>query len=698
VRHVLPADLAGTVGGNRIRAWSDGMHNAVGLSHSIEYRREIDGLRAVAVLPVVFFHAGFPIFGGGFVGVDVFFVISGYLITSIIVTEKAAGTFRLAQFYERRARRILPALFVVVFACMPFAWFWLLPNDLGAFAKSLIAVVFFSSNFLFSLESGYFDGVGDLKPLLHTWSLAVEEQYYVLFPLLILMAWPLGKRRLFVILSALAVISLLVAQWSSRLHPDPTFFLLHTRCWELAIGALTALYLFRREPSRIGALGSQLAAGAGLVLIATAVVTFRTSIPFPSFYTLLPTVGAALIILFATPQTFVGLLLGWKPLVAIGLISYSTYLWHQPILAFARYRYLGELHSLALLSLCLLAVLLGHLTWRFVELPFRRKGALTVGQTKTLGVSASLLALSAGSIALLNNGFPSRIPDRLEWHDLGERIKTVGPVCKRRDSEVFSGVNNCYFGDPNSTKLIALYGDSHAEAIWYQLDTEFRKNGIKGIYLRARGCEPVPRVTLATRANRAPNCLKSYENLLDLVKTQTDGVVISVRWTFRLHPIEGFIDAPTFDNEEGGREMGTHREYFALGSDGRLSKAASVKRSAVEHLLESMTATGKRIFLVYPVPELGWDVARTKFFYPDRDLSTSFDLYKTRNRFILKVFDEYAAPNIVKIRTADLFCNGQTGRCIGQSGSVPLYLDDDHLSDAGAKLIVDRVIDGIRQR
>ena len=217
----------------------------------MNYRREIDGLRALAVLPVIFFHAGFQAFSGGFVGVDVFFVISGYLITSIILTEKTSGKFTLINFYERRARRILPALFFVMLACLPFAWLWLLPSNLNDFSKNLIVVPLFSSNFLFTNQSGYFDTAIELKPLIHTWSLAVEEQYYLLFPIFISFlwrkAWPWASRIIFVV----ALISLIFSNWGAYHYPAATFYLLPTRIWELFIGSLVALYLFNHNQNSL---------------------------------------------------------------------------------------------------------------------------------------------------------------------------------------------------------------------------------------------------------------------------------------------------------------------------------------------------------------------------------------------------------------------------------------------------------------
>ena len=297
----------------------------------MRYRAEIDGLRAFAVIPVILFHAGFSSFSGGFVGVDVFFVISGYLITSIIVLDLQQGKFSVLNFYERRARRILPALFCVLISCLPLAWLVLYPRDLKEFSDSLIAVAVFASNIYFWRSSSYFDTASELKPLLHTWSLAVEEQYYTIVPIILIIAWRCGRRWIGLGL-AIAVLSLLMAQWGSHNAPSLTFYLLPTRFWELLLGAAVAYYFTSMRPGEeINARLRQVGSAIGLCCIMYSIVFFDKQTPFPSFYTLIPTVGAVLIISYANNQTLVGRLLSNKLMVGIGLISYSAYLWHQPI-------------------------------------------------------------------------------------------------------------------------------------------------------------------------------------------------------------------------------------------------------------------------------------------------------------------------------------------------------------------------------
>ncbi len=460
----------------------------------MQYRPEIDGLRALAVLPVMFFHAGLQSFSGGFVGVDVFFVISGYLITSVILTERQAGAFNLVKFYERRARRILPALFVVMLACLPFAWLWLLPTDMESFSQSVVAVSAFASNILFWRTSGYFEPAAELKPLLHTWSLAVEEQYYLLFPFLLMLMLRLGKHWAVALLGALALLSLITAQWGSAVDPTATFYLLPTRMWELLIGVLVAFYLAaderRRHSSSIGEIGSAI----GLLLLTYGVFMFDKDTPSPSFYILVPTIGTALIILFSTPQTLVGRLLGQKLVVGIGLISYSAYLWHQPILAFARQRGFNAPSQFLFCALAISAFVPAYLSWKYVEKPFRDKRTFGRKQIFAFGAAASVAFVAFGIAGELTKGFEGRLGneqreflayfqnDLPEWNyymkiRLPERYRNdcnFYDVAKYRlgaqtqlPVEAISA--ECFQKNPEAKRFVFIWGDSHAQQLYYGL-------------------------------------------------------------------------------------------------------------------------------------------------------------------------------------------------------------------------------------
>ena len=382
------------------------------------HRPEIDGMRAIAIIPVILFHAGFEQFSGGYVGVDVFFVISGYLITSLLLNEKSNGNFSLINFYERRARRILPALFFVIFCCLPFAYCWLLPSQLKEFAQGLISISIFSSNIFFWMKSGYFVQATELNPLVHTWSLAVEEQFYIVYPLIFLLCWTTGKRRIIVALISLAVTSLILAQWSGNFQLSPpflksnilwfsqqewaSFYLPIGRAWELLVGALSAFYLHNHKPK--SCIGNEVGTIIGLLLIFWSIFNFDKDTPFPSFYTLVPTLGAMLVILFAEESVCTGKLLSLPPFTKIGLISYSAYLWHQPLLVFSKFRSENPPDLWINGGLSALALFLAYFSWRFVETPFRNKRRFSRREIFSTALFANVLTVSIALLLIITDG------------------------------------------------------------------------------------------------------------------------------------------------------------------------------------------------------------------------------------------------------------------------------------------------------
>jgi peptidoglycan/LPS O-acetylase OafA/YrhL len=436
---------------------------------SLKYRKEIDGLRALAVVPVILFHAGFDHFSGGFVGVDVFFVISGYLITTIILAEKEEGTFRLINFYERRIRRILPALFLVMIACIPPAWFWLMPEKLEYFGESMMAVILFLSNFLFWRKSDYFGPAADETPFLHTWSLAVEEQFYVFYPPLIMMCWFLGHRRLGFLIVAAAVTSLGLSEWAWRQQPSANFYLGPTRAWELMIGATVAFAAFGRPDGAMGGPRLRQAASAlGLAMILYPIFFFDSSTPVPGLPALLPTVGTALIIAFAGPATFAGRLLALPPMVGIGLISYSAYLWHQPLFAFARIRSPNELGLATFGLLSLAALALAYLSWRFVEKPFRDKRSVSRNTIFKSAAVASLVLFTVGFAFDQSKGAGFRYTT--EQKQVLDLLKYPLRAKYYRDGNCHLAEDkpyqkNCYADLIDKNNAVLVWGDSHAAAL-----------------------------------------------------------------------------------------------------------------------------------------------------------------------------------------------------------------------------------------
>lgn len=425
----------------------------------MRYRPDIDGLRAIAVLPVIFFHAGFDLFSGGYVGVDIFFVISGYLITSLILRDLEKGTFGLSHFYERRIRRIVPVLFFIVLVCIPPAWMLFLPHDFKQFGQSLIAVPLFSSNILFWQHSGYFETTAELKPLLHTWSLAVEEQYYIIFPLVLIALWRWGRRFIMPVFVLGLLFSLGLAQWGAYHKPVPAFYLLPTRGWELLIGALAAFFMHRTNGKTVWPHAyAQIMSLLGLSFIALAVFGLSDDTPFPSLYALLPTVGAVLIILFSIPRTVVYSILSQRIFVGIGLISYSLYLWHHSLLAFARYAH-GDLSVYGTVLLCALTVPLSYASWRYIEQPFRHKYKTDRFNVFILAAGVSLVLIAFGSIIHVSNGNIGQFSNadmhifgQTERHD--DYVWQLKKAVRKKSFEETATLKLLVIGDSNSADFI----------------------------------------------------------------------------------------------------------------------------------------------------------------------------------------------------------------------------------------------------
>ena len=337
----------------------------------MDYRKEIDGLRALAVLPVIFFHAGFDVFGGGFVGVDVFFVISGYLITTIILADLAKGTFSVVKFYERRARRILPALFLVMLASLVVGYFTLMPDEFKNLGQSLVSTSLFSNNVLLALTSGYWELASEFKPLLHTWSLGVEEQYYLITPIALLFAWKYCKHKISSLLFAGFVVSFIFAAGLVTVSPNWAFYSLPTRAWEISIGGLAALFLQSNPGITTHFKTSNLLSLLGIAFIVCSVFLFDRSINSPGPLLLIPTAGAVLVIIFATEGTLASFALGQRAVVFMGLLSYSLYLWHQPVFAFLRAFSIEKPSTIAFGASTILVFLFAYLSWKYIETPCR---------------------------------------------------------------------------------------------------------------------------------------------------------------------------------------------------------------------------------------------------------------------------------------------------------------------------------------
>jgi len=452
-----------------------------------QYRYDIDGLRAVAVSSVIFCHAGLAYFKGGFVGVDVFFVISGYLITTILDRECRSGTFSLVTFYERRARRLMPAFFAVMATSIPFAWAWLSPTNLKEFGQSLGAASLFASNIFFYLRTNYFAPLTEFKPLLHMWSLSVEEQYYVIFPFILIIGIKVTRRKwgTTALVGTILLISLASAEIAQHLNQSMfAFYLLPTRAWELMAGALVAL---TPEVNSLSNRVKQLGSTLGLAMVTLAIFAFDAHTPTPGIQTVLPVLGAALIIAFGAPGSCVYAVLSNGVMRWIGLISYSAYLWHQPVLAFARTHAVGKLPLAAILGLIALTFGLAYLSWRFVEQPFRSKkfGRSFIFSGTAIGLGV-LLLFAAG--AQLTAGFAKQRLTPRQYELLHQEAKTLSASCNTEGDANLVPSKACeYFNGPVKW---AVLGDSHAGPVAFGLADALKAQGVGVKHLAFNGCAP----------------------------------------------------------------------------------------------------------------------------------------------------------------------------------------------------------------
>lgn len=463
------------------------------------YRSDIDGIRALAVLMVIVFHSHLAL-PGGYVGVDVFFVLSGFLITTLILKDLENGKFSIVEFWERRARRLMPALFAMVLVTLAAAWFILLPADYVALAKSGIAQAGFAANIFFWRHSGYFDGASEEKPLLHTWSLAVEEQFYMVVPLLLLLVYKFAKngriKHLRTMVLLIGGASFALSLYSVQKHPLAAFFLLPSRAWELLMGSAVAIFplagLVRGRAVREG-LG-----WLGLILILLPCFLYGPETPFPGLAAFPPCLGTAMLLVANGRQkedesyvTRTGALLSSKPLVFLGLISYSLYLWHWPVFVFGTYSSMGNLGLWERIGMIALSLVLGTLSWKFVETPFRlRKLA---GTRKRIFLFAGAgMALSAALCAglILRKGVPKRYPadvmavynksfekfssDNHEPADVdADRVRHIGVVEKDRPVSLL------------------VWGDSHARCSLPAFDEFCKKRGLAGRAITYSGTAPL---------------------------------------------------------------------------------------------------------------------------------------------------------------------------------------------------------------
>ncbi|MCU1321242.1 MAG: hypothetical protein JWM43_891 [Acidobacteriaceae bacterium] len=503
---------------------------------TLNYRRDIDGLRAVAVLLVVFDHLHTRA-TGGYIGVDVFFVISGYLISSSIMSEMASGKFSLGGFYERRIRRILPAMLVMLLAVTVLAYLYYVPSEIEAYARSLLAALFSVSNMLFWHEAGYFDAPSAFKPLLHTWSLGVEEQFYIFFPLLLFVLRRWFPTRIKAAIWVVTLVAFAMACFWVRRDPTAAFFFAPLRAWELLIGTvLSQRYL----PVIQGRVQRDIASVAGILLILVPALVYSKFTMFPGLTALPPCLGAALLIASGeTGPSLVGRVLSWQPIVFVGLISYSLYLWHWPILAFQDivpvFTKISTHSKGGKLGFMIVSLILATLSWRFIETPFR-KGSFRPGRrTLFLINGVAVFAIAAIALGMLAaHGMPPNFPkEALQLTPYGHYSSDKEwrqHVCFFTPDTNFSNLNvsTCLQDDPGRKQFL-LIGDSHAADLYPGLSTVFTELNIS--QANASFCPPLVTEPVL-RPEFTPNCTKLSQFIFKdyLLRHPVDTVLLSAFW------------------------------------------------------------------------------------------------------------------------------------------------------------------------
>ncbi|WP_085317256.1 acyltransferase family protein [Derxia lacustris] len=653
------------------------------MSSSVKYRPDIDGLRAVAVLSVVLFHAGISGFPGGYVGVDVFFVISGYLISKIIFTEIENGSFSIVTFYERRIRRIQPALFAMAAFTVAFFALFFTPIDFKALGQSLAAALLFSSNIYFFVKSGYFDPDSETKPFLHTWSLAVEEQYYVFFPFFAWLMWRYARRQFNAAILVLAAASLAFSIWQLRADADAAFYLPFGRMWELMIGAVLSRGIV---PPIRSAVGREIASALGLALIAGGVFLYGPHDAFPGERAIPPCVGAALLLHAGAGGTGrVGGLLALPFMTFVGRISYSLYLWHWPLLVAARYILFREMTAAE--SAVYLAVVLAFswASWKWIETPFRSANAgFAIGRNGMFaGTAAFMVAGVAFAIAgQLGRGFPDRFEPAARNYAAGALDTNPDRLtCDRASVERVKAGDLCEIGAPGTAEpSFVLIGDSFGDAIAPGVDAAARAAGRKGYVLTYSGCYPM--IGAVRSDGSTAKCADFMVAAVEFIRAHQsiDHVLIVARWTAAV--------------------LGTRYGQFAsnqawlLRDDQTVTPSYAENRHVVERgLLRTLDAMGdKQITVIAHIPEQRYDIPRalalsTLFGTPPMvDLPRSeHDKRQALAREVLAKVRAVKPFELIDVGAR--LCDEQ--RCITAADGWSLYADDNHLGRRGSIWLAD---------
>ncbi len=664
---------------------------------SINYRPDIDGLRAIAVISVIFYHAdnsinNFKILSGGFIGVDIFFVISGFLITSIILKElNTTGSFSFKNFYIRRIKRIIPVLLLVFVTTFPFIWLFFIPTSFIDFSKSLLSSLFFVSNHHFYLSGELYDAENSLlKPLMHTWSLSIEEQYYIIFPLILTIVFKFFKNKLLKIFLILFSISLISMIYIFQKNESLAFFSFFTRFWELLLGSIVAiLHTYKKNLQKNN---HNFYSILGLLMIAYSIFFYNDSTKSPYIPTLLPVLGTSLIIYFNNENGFVYKILSLKYLVFLGLISYSLYLWHYPVFAIGRTtEFFGDGVSK---KLFLITFVLSLISYYFVEKPIKTKKF--TDSKIFVGLSFFYLILILLSYTSINENIKAVRGDILKNLSVGDQTSNL-TVC---NGDKINKDGYCIFNSKEKKTLI-LIGDSHMQTLEKPLLEFSNENNFKLVILNRPTCFYFLDLDLIIK-NRLSGCTAEYqEQRRKIVLSQPNATVVMGGRT----PL--YLSGEGFNNQEGGGDNKKAKGFFYKIKNTPIIKKDDhnvLLNKSFNKTINDLLINSIKIVLVYPVPEVGWNVSKKlitrlainreglKGVFESNPLTTSHEVFIERSKKIHKIYNSIENENITRIYPEKILCNSLIkDRCITHDQSKVFYIDDDHLSVDGAKLIVNNI-------
>ena len=630
------------------------------------YRPDIDGLRALSVIAVILYHAGVPGFRGGYIGVDVFFVISGYLITQQLIQPASGGIRqRLATFYLRRARRILPALFAMLATVAVAAWLWLLPFDLVLVGKYVALNALMLGNLAGYTDFGYFVAGAPLRPLLHLWSIGVEEQFYLLYPLFVLLVlhkWPSHLRS---ILSFLAAASLALCLYGSYRMPVATFYLMPTRGWELGAGALLALGLWRAPRSLIA---NEWAALLALSALIACVTLYEPGMRYPGLFTL-PVCVATLFLIASNAHSHsrVGRLLSVGPLVWVGLASYSLYLWHAPVIVFFRYCLLHEPRAGELALAGALIVFLAAASWTLIERPVRTRRVLRSNRTfvHAAWIFAALL-LGTGIVLWRSEGFAGRLPPNIERYTRAENgYSTQALRCLNRGEASIQAGDLCRFGPDDATRpKVLVWGDSHALAMFRAYENYATREGFALYFAIHSACRPLLGVTGSNALKTSEACASFNASMTHAIeRIDPDIIVLNSFWMYD----------------------GTHP---VLASDPAASGRGEAFEAALKRTVQQIGRPGRRICVLHDSPLYDGRVphilAMTRIRGRDPDsLRLPRSVAEAQQPDIDTAIDHLAARGlIIAVDLRAALCDTQF--CPLEHDGWPLYFDDHHLAREGS--------------